>query len=422
MDPISALTFALAAAWWITKGASETAASQARHEAHAAAEAIRNDLRARRQDWAQRLHDRIADGRRGGPATGLWWAWAAARTGSAVRAALRREPKPDEPARSVRSTTGPWRRIADATVGGARMAWKDAQRRKASRSSSNEKATEDEAKRTPLAVCGNCGAIVARKSLEPAAGPSGAFVQMCVTCRAARAAAENRTANDNAKANAPEDIVDAETVPDVQPTDSGGPPPDSGTPPTEPSQPTAPLPPAAPAAPPAPHRSAPQPYKPRPAGPSHRLEEPARKRAPQEPRQAPTGHIDQPVSPLIEGEPMPAHLVPRSARLPVRPGPIATSGESYTHGEWERAVDAIRKELEQLPAALEAMLRSLSTADAGRSQVTGVVKLHHDTALFVTQITEMLQRVNKLELPILNAVEAAGGPDEIASIRYLSDV
>jgi hypothetical protein len=118
----------------------------------------------------------------------------------------------------------------------------------------------------------------------------------------------------------------------------------------------------------------------------------------------------------------PGQLVPRHTHAPARTAARGNGGESYTHGQWNRAVLDIHHRLDELPTALEMMLRRLTSADAGRSQVRGVVHLHREIVAFIQQITEMLKEVNRKEQPVLDAVEAAGGPEEIAGIPYLSDV
>ncbi|MFG2001648.1 hypothetical protein ACGFNU_21100 [Spirillospora sp. NPDC048911] len=113
--------------------------------------------------------------------------------------------------------------------------------------------------------------------------------------------------------------------------------------------------------------------------------------------------------------------------VPTRPHTLATAargngGESYTHGAWNRVVADIYQRLDMMPAVLEMMLRRLTTADAGRSQVRDVIKFRDDVDQYMQLILEMLRDVNQREAPVLAAVEDAGGPDEIAGIRYLSDV
>lgn len=97
-------------------------------------------------------------------------------------------------------------------------------------------------------------------------------------------------------------------------------------------------------------------------------------------------------------------------------------GDSYTHGAWNRATRDIERRLEMLPALLEQMLASLTHADAGRTQVAGVVAFHQGAHIFIGQLREMLREVNRRENPVVETVTAAGGPEEIPSINYLREV
>lgn len=409
MDPVSALVIACVAAWAMTRGAVDAAASQAAQEARAAADAIREDLRGRSEAWARTLADRIADGRKGGPATGMWWVWAAARTGRAVRDALRREPRQAERARQVRGTTGPWRRIWDAGVNGARFAREQARQRR----QAPEQPTQ-----VRLGVCEQCGAVVARDSLQTATvGPARRTLRVCVGCRAAEADRATQTtdpAGDTRPESQQGDTVDADIVPD-QPERDRRPDVDGTRPRIDPhhgDEPTEGPDPAAPSSPdPKPAQRAPWP-EPRPATPV-----PAPPRRPTPADEAP---------PIEQGEPMapraPGQLVPRHGNRVATHAARGNGGESYTHGQWNRAVTDIEKRLAELPAVLEMMLHRLTTADAGRTQVTGTVALNDRIVLFMKQVQEMLTEVNRREHPVLRAVEDAGGPDEIASISYLREV
>src|SRR5690349_2114814 len=120
MEPVSALIFAAIVAWFIVRSAGSAAASQVRIEARAAARAIRDDLQARGETWADQLFDRLGGDRSGGPSTGAWWLWAAARTATALRDAL----TDDAPVRAakVRGPRNPYQRIWDAGARGARFA------------------------------------------------------------------------------------------------------------------------------------------------------------------------------------------------------------------------------------------------------------------------------------------------------------
>lgn len=402
MDPGSAMLFALIAAWRIVYGGAEAAGAQAAQEARAAADAIRTDLNGRRSAWARRLSDRIADGRAGGPATGMWWAWAAARTARAVRNGWRRAPRSAERAHAIRGTTGPWRRIFDAGVAGARFAREQARQQR--------DAQQQRPARVPLGVCEQCGAVVAQASLQEATvGPAQRRMRVCAACRAKEAGRDHQPAPEPATAPEPEDLVDADVVHDPERPELDAP---------NPGATTDPAPGPAPA-PPEPPSSFPPP-PPAPPLPPHWIDDVTDVPAPASPP-VPAARIEEGEDAMAPRAP--GQIVPRHSSAPaVQAAARGNGGESYTHGQWNRAVTDIEKRLGELPAALEMMLHRLNTADAGRSQVTGVMALSDEISQFIQQVREMLAEVNRMERPMLKAVTAAGGPDEIASIPYLREV
>lgn len=415
MEPVSALIIALVSAWYMSRGAAEAAVDQARAEARTASAAIRDDLRQRGQSWADDLGQRLAAGRSGGPFTGLWWGWAGLRAFQALRNGLRSDQDHAGP-RSIRGPRGPFGRIWDAGTRGARFA-RDEHRR--------QRADQEKPRRVPVGVCGRCRAVVARAALA-AASPGGAL--MCATCRAATQADKDTTAEKQSPRPKPgpaDDIVDADVVV-KEPRPIAAPRPELVGPVPERSVPE-------PSAPELGSGAAQPPAAPKPVGPpTPPAPPPAPSTAPQPAAAAPAAappEVSPPNVPELEGEPMaprsPGQLAPtRRSALPAAAQAAArgTGGESYTHGQWQRAVASIEARLDELPLYLELMLRRLTTADAGRSQVEGVVKLHGEIGQYVGQVRDMLARVNRKEQPVLNAVDAAGGPEEIAGIPYLSEV
>lgn len=386
MDPFSALIFAMIASWAIMRSAAEAGVDQARAEARHAAAAIRKDLKRRQQAWAKQLNDRLEGGRAGGPATALWWGWAVLRTGKAIRRALRRETGPEEKARAIRGTAGPFRRIWDASMRGAKYAHDES--RKA-------RAAHERAAHSPVGVCGRCGAVAAASALAWALTRFGRQERMCAACRAAvdaeRQAAQGTAAKPQ---DTPEpDVADADVVePPVAAIDF----------PRERAEDT---------------KSVPEP-SPAPAPAPKRIEPPAELSAP-----AATPTAITPPEP--EGDQMARPVVPYRPAVPaVRNNTLARrgGGDSYTHGAWNRNVADVRKRQDALPVLLEAMLSSLTSADAGREQVKGVFALREQIVMFMGEVEDMLRDVNRREMPVVDAVTSAGGPDEVPSIRYLADV
>ena len=399
MEPFSALIIAMVASWAIMRSAWDAGVDQAKAEARQAAAEIRKDLKRRQKAWAKQLNDRLEEGRKGGPATAMWWGWAAFRTARGLHRALRDKPREAE-SRAIRGETGPFGRIFGAAWRGAKYAHQETRRQREAR---------EQATRVPVGVCGRCGAVVAKTALVWALTRFGRQEQMCATCRAKvdseRKADQETTAGPDQPAEEA-DVTDADVV-ETPPREIGAP--VAGEPKTSPPPPQ-----PEPEPEPAPDttwtltRLDDEPAQPAPKQPVETAERPA---------------LDSSSTP--EGEPMaPQQIAPYRPGVPVtRRNQLARSGgDSYTHGAWNRNVADVGRRLEALPALLEAMLRSLTVAEAGREQVKGVFKLREDIAVFMGQVQDMLRDVNSRETPVVEAVTVAGGPDEIPSISYLADV
>jgi hypothetical protein len=108
--------------------------------------------------------------------------------------------------------------------------------------------------------------------------------------------------------------------------------------------------------------------------------------------------------------------------MPTDTLPAPRGGDSYTHGQWQQAIGSIDRALAQLPPALENMLASLSTVDAGKTQVTGVMTLYDRTAAWAEKVKNAIRDVDARAVPVVDAVSAAGGPDDINNIRYYEEV
>jgi hypothetical protein len=264
-------------------------------------------------------------------------------------------------------------------------------------------------------VCGRCGAAAAKAALVWALTRFGRQEQMCAKCRAA-VEAERKADQDAAEpATAPEpDVADADVVEEparaiAQPDTADAP---HKTPTGGPTSTPPPL---------RPERSTPEPDT-RTTWTVQRVDN-----TPTQPANAPS--VETAERPALnsapEGEPMARQLVPHKSSSPaVRHNAMTrrAGGDSYTHGAWSRVTQDLHRRAEMLPALIEAMLASLNHADAGRSQVTGVMTVREDTVLFMEQVKEMLREVKRLEVPVVEAVTHAGGPDEIPSISYLRDI
>src|SRR4051812_34895799 len=170
MDPISAMVVALGT---VAYAAITAAASQTKAEAHVAAEAILEDLRKRRESWAEDLKARLENGRSGGPFTALWWGWAAFRTAQALRAALSREPREAE--REERPEAEQDEAEQDEEIGSFGRVWGAAKRgAQYAREENRRRHAENEPpKRVRIAICWRCGYPFAGTALQWAPGAVG---------------------------------------------------------------------------------------------------------------------------------------------------------------------------------------------------------------------------------------------------------
>ena len=122
----------------------------------------------------------------------------------------------------------------------------------------------------------------------------------------------------------------------------------------------------------------------------------------------------------------PGQVVPRNGGQAVNRTAAAMVnggvGESWTHGQFEHGATTIRTHLDDLPAALEAMLRNLRSVDAGRDQVDGVMHIYNHIALLMGELEHMLAESNRRARPVVSAVAAAGGPEQIPQMPYFRQV
>lgn len=397
MDPISAMAFSLIVSWLAVNAGWEAGVDQAKAEARHTAEAIRKDLQKRRKAWAKQLESRLADGRKGGPATAIWWGWAAMRTAKGIRRMMRREPRATE--RAIGGTTGPFGRIFTAAWRGAQYARDEARRQR--------EAHEERTPREPVGVCGRCGAVAAKSALAWALTRFGRQEQMCAACRAAVDSQREADEQNSAATSEPApETVDADVVNDAD-KPSGPGPDEAFSAPRSDDEPT--LPQREQATPP-----------PAPATVNvERIHEPPKAQPAINAGERPA------VNAAPEGEGMARQLTPaKGGALATRNAAMTrrSGGDSHTHGRWEHATTDIHRRLEMLPTLLEAMLRSLNREEAGRSQVRGVMTFYEGSVLFMGEIQDMLRVVGAKEKPMVEAVTVAGGPDEIPNIPYFREI
>lgn len=111
-------------------------------------------------------------------------------------------------------------------------------------------------------------------------------------------------------------------------------------------------------------------------------------------------------------------LARRTAHAPV---PVVAGGDIANHGDWDRLTQQVATAVELITRCQDAMLGNLKAADAGRTQMADIRAWSDRLTATVMFIRSMLAEVNGRIHPLIDAVNAAGGPDEVASPGYHSD-
>jgi hypothetical protein len=116
-------------------------------------------------------------------------------------------------------------------------------------------------------------------------------------------------------------------------------------------------------------------------------------------------------------------LVRRTAKPAQRGGAVAQhgGGDIANHGDWDRGTQQIGAALELIIRHQEAMLANLMAEDAGRTQMADIRAWSDRVTAVIAFIRSMLDSVNGRIYPLIDRVDAAGGPCEVASPAYHSD-
>jgi hypothetical protein len=93
-------------------------------------------------------------------------------------------------------------------------------------------------------------------------------------------------------------------------------------------------------------------------------------------------------------------------------------GEVNHHGDFQNCVTDLAVLSQALTQAIEGMLGNLTAVNAGREQHRGVTHFHERSGGYVKLLTTMLAAVDHQQMPVVDAVTAAGGPPEINDMPY----
>ena len=109
-------------------------------------------------------------------------------------------------------------------------------------------------------------------------------------------------------------------------------------------------------------------------------------------------------------------LADGGGRLPAR------AGESYNYGAWQRATASDAELLDQLGLALEAMLSDLTAVSAGRTQVQNVTAWADRVRAEADLTREAIEEMDRRYQPVIAAVAAVGGTNEVSNTSYYQDL
>jgi hypothetical protein len=109
-------------------------------------------------------------------------------------------------------------------------------------------------------------------------------------------------------------------------------------------------------------------------------------------------------------------LAGNGGRLP------ATANESYNYGAWQQATASDAELLDELGLALEAMLSDLTAVCAGRTQVQNVTAWADRVRAEANLTREAIEEMDRRYTPVIAAVAAVGGPEEVSNTSYYRDL
>lgn len=96
----------------------------------------------------------------------------------------------------------------------------------------------------------------------------------------------------------------------------------------------------------------------------------------------------------------------------------AEVAEVHSYGSWRRATASDAELTEQLGLCLDHMLGQLSAVNAGRTQVANVTAWADRVRAEADATTRTLAAMDQRYLPVIAAVDAAGGTSEICDTAY----
>jgi hypothetical protein len=98
------------------------------------------------------------------------------------------------------------------------------------------------------------------------------------------------------------------------------------------------------------------------------------------------------------------------------------NGELHTQADWASQSGAIQGALGEVTTSAENMLRCLDAKNAGRGHMTAAKNWADEVASVMTLGGDVITSVNDRQDPYVNAVQGAGGSDEVADPDYYDEM
>jgi hypothetical protein len=112
------------------------------------------------------------------------------------------------------------------------------------------------------------------------------------------------------------------------------------------------------------------------------------------------------------------------AALPALPAgdDMSCNGEMHTQADWADQSAGILGQLDGIVASSENMLKCLTAREASRSQMTAAAAWADQVAAVASRGRELVAEVNQRQDPYVDAVQGAGGSDEVAVPDYYAEL
>jgi len=101
---------------------------------------------------------------------------------------------------------------------------------------------------------------------------------------------------------------------------------------------------------------------------------------------------------------------------------VSCNGEMHTQADWASQSAGILAQLDGITGSAENMLKCLTAKEASRSQMTAAAAWADQVAAVAARGRELVDEVNQRQDPYVDAVQGAGGSDEVAVPDYYAEM